>query len=42
MDNLDHDADFFNQYHALLVNTAKNFCKKSAPLCDKCPLQPML
>lgn len=42
MDNLDHDADLFNQYHALLVNTAKNFCKKSAPLCDKCPLQPML
>jgi len=42
MDNLDHDADLFNQYHALLVNTAKDFCKKSAPLCDKCPLQPML
>ena len=42
MDNLDHDAELFNQYHALLVNTAKKFCKKNVPLCDNCPLQPML
>lgn len=42
MDNLEHDAELFNQYHALLVNTAKKFCKKGAPLCEQCPLQPML
>jgi len=42
MDNLEHDAELFNQYHALLVNTAKKFCKKGAPLCEQCPLRPML
>lgn len=42
MDNLDHDAALFNQYHALLVRTAKRFCKKREPLCDKCPLGPLL
>lgn len=42
MDNLSHDPEVFNQYHALLVNTAKHFCKKRAPLCSGCPLQPML
>lgn len=42
MDNLDHDAAMFNQYHALLVMTAKRFCKKPEPLCDRCPLQPLL
>ena len=38
MDNLEHDARVFNQYHALLVRTAKEYCKKSNPVCDKCPL----
>lgn len=38
MDNLEHDTRMFNQYHALLVRTAKEFCKKSNPLCDCCPL----
>ncbi len=42
MDNLDHDAAIFNQYHALLVMTAKRFCKKPEPLCSECPLQPLL
>ncbi len=42
MDNLDHDAEMFNQYHALMVRTAKHFCKKSKPLCDQCPLGPLL
>ncbi|MFH1837012.1 MAG: hypothetical protein ABH862_02700 [Candidatus Omnitrophota bacterium] len=27
-----------NQFHALLVETAKNFCKKNDPMCGKCPL----
>ena len=42
MDNLDHDAAMFNQYHALMVRTAKRFCKKGEPLCDECPLEPLL
>jgi endonuclease-3 related protein len=37
MDNLPEDADLFNEYHALIVKTAKDFCKKK-PLCDVCPL----
>lgn len=38
MDNLPHDPQLFNEYHALIVITAKQFCKKSRPLCEKCPL----
>lgn len=37
MDNLPEHADLFNEYHALIVKTAKDFCKKK-PLCDICPL----
>ena len=37
MDNLDHDTNTFNEYHALIVELAKNFCRKK-PLCDACPL----
>lgn len=37
MDHLPHDVKLFNQYHALLVNTGKNYCKKR-PLCGQCPL----
>ncbi len=38
MDNLPHDSKLFNEYHALIVKTAKQFCKKNKPLCEKCPL----
>lgn len=38
MDNCANDVYIFAQYHALIVETAKNFCKKS-PLCDDCPLK---
>ena len=38
MDNLGHDAHFFGEYHALIVRTAKQFCKKSRPFCEQCPL----
>ncbi len=37
MRNLPHEITLFNQYHALLVNTAKFFCRKK-PACDICPL----
>jgi len=37
MRHLPHDAVLYNQYHALLVNTGKHFCRRR-PLCDECPL----
>ncbi|WP_232363745.1 endonuclease III domain-containing protein [Desulfogranum japonicum] len=39
MDNLSHDVQTFHEYHALLVLVGKKFCRKSHPLCSKCPLQ---
>ncbi len=36
--SLPSDVKLFNEYHALLVQTGKNFCKPK-PLCDKCPLK---
>jgi endonuclease-3 related protein len=38
MDNLNEDAALFNEYHALLVQVGKQFCKKSKPHCERCPL----
>ena len=38
MDNLAEDAALFNEYHALLVQAGKHFCKKSKPRCGACPL----
>jgi endonuclease III related protein len=36
------DASLYNEYHALLVRVGKDFCRRSAPKCDACPLAPML
>lgn len=41
MDNLSHDPGMFNEYHALIVRTAKEYCRKSNPLCEKCPINEM-
>lgn len=38
MDNLKPDEKLFNEYHALLVKLAKEFCLKNKPKCDTCPL----
>lgn len=38
MDNLDHDAQLFNEFHALIVRIGKDWCKKTNPKCDTCPL----
>jgi len=38
-DNLLKDAKIFNEYHALIVETGKNYCKKNKPLCKICPLR---
>ncbi len=35
---LPQDVDLFNEYHALLVQTGKDYCKKKKPLCESCPL----
>jgi len=38
MDALNHDSALFNEYHALIVRTGKEFCRKAKPLCSQCPL----
>lgn len=32
----------FNEFHALIVITGKNWCRKSAPRCSDCPLRHLL
>jgi len=38
MDNLPRDPALFNEYHALLVRVAKEYCR-SQPRCEVCPLR---
>ncbi len=35
---LPSDVVIYNEYHALLVRTAKQWCRKKNPLCEACPL----
>ncbi|MCD6379056.1 endonuclease [bacterium] len=35
--NLPFESWLFNEYHALIVEHAKSFCRKT-PLCDDCPI----
>jgi endonuclease-3 related protein len=35
-------AQVFNEMHGLIVGVGKNFCLKSAPSCDECPLKVFL
>jgi endonuclease-3 related protein len=37
-DGLEEDAALFNEYHALIVEVAKAYCRKAAPRCGECPL----
>lgn len=39
MDALPTDSDLFNEYHALIVEECKTYCRK-LPACDDCPLRP--
>jgi endonuclease III related protein len=32
----------YNEMHGLIVRVGKNYCKKSQPACDRCPLQEFL
>ena len=38
MENLPTDEKLFNEFHALLVQLGKNYCK-TKPVCEKCPLR---
>jgi len=38
MENLPHQRKFFGEYHALIVELAKVFCRKK-PRCSECPLK---
>lgn len=42
MENLPPDTGLFNEYHALMVKTGKDFCKNRSPLCGECPLKEYL
>lgn len=39
--NLKKDVVFFNEYHALLVELAKQYCTKRNPVCGSCPITKM-
>lgn len=32
----------YNEFHALMVQTAKHYCGKTTPRCESCPLLPLL
>jgi endonuclease-3 related protein len=38
MDNLPPDPQLFNEFHALIVRTGKDVCRK-VPKCEECPLR---
>jgi endonuclease III related protein len=40
--SIPQQAELFNEFHALIVNTGKSWCRKSAPRCEGCPLRPLL
>lgn len=35
--NLPRDVQLYNEYHALIVKLAKDYCKKQ-PMCNSCPI----
>ncbi len=39
MDHLPRDPALFNEYHALLVRVAKEYCRTSVARCTECPLR---
>jgi endonuclease-3 related protein len=41
-ETLPRDPQLYNEFHALLVNVGKNWCRKRAPRCSECPLEPYL
>jgi endonuclease III related protein len=41
-DALAADAALYNEFHALLVRVGKDYCRKSQPKCQQCPLRDLL
>lgn len=39
MDHLPEDGALYNEFHALIVNIGKNWCKSKKPDCPHCPWQ---
>ncbi|MGB7024448.1 MAG: hypothetical protein WBD73_11680 [Candidatus Acidiferrales bacterium] len=40
--HLPRDVSRYNEFHALLVNVGKNWCRPRDPRCSQCPLGPFL
>jgi len=40
--HLPADPNLFNEYHALLVEVGKQYCKRQMPHCGECPLEGFL
>jgi endonuclease III related protein len=40
--SLPREPKLWNDYHALIVNVGKNWCRTRNPLCEQCPLGPFL
>ena len=40
--SLPADAALYNEYHALMVRLGKDYCRKSGPKCEACPLVDLL
>jgi len=40
--SLRRDTALYNEYHALLVRLGKEYCRKTGPKCDTCPLGDLL
>ncbi len=38
-ERIPEDLKLYNEFHALLVETGKNYCSPSSPDCDACPLK---
>ncbi|PKP53213.1 MAG: endonuclease [Candidatus Altiarchaeales archaeon HGW-Altiarchaeales-3] len=38
-DNLERDVEIYKEYHAMIVELGKNYCKGKKPLCGECPLE---
>lgn len=39
---LPEDVYLYNEYHALIVKLGQDYCRKSKPLCESCPLHEYL
>jgi len=40
--SLPADAETYNEFHGLIVNVGKNWCRTRNPRCEQCPLLPFL